>query len=91
MGKSREILERELGGRVDMLAWPFGTWDEDLIDQAKRLGYGAGFTLERRHAGRADNLMALPRYLVTDRLQGAAFGRLLTGSSPPPSAGKGRP
>lgn len=89
MGKSKEILEQELGGRVDMLAWPFGIYDEELIDQARLLGYGAGFTLERRHAGLSDNLMALPRYLVSDRLQGAAFGRLL--ATPPHPAVKDRP
>lgn len=89
MGKSKEILEQELGGRVDMLAWPFGIFDEELIDQARLLGYGAGFTLERRHAGRSDNLMALPRYLASDRLQGAAFGRLL--ATPPHPAMKDRP
>lgn len=82
MSKSKEILEQELGGNVDMLAWPFGIYDDELIAYAKGLGYGAGFTLERRHAGRSDNLMALPRYLVSDRLQGAALGRLLATPHP---------
>ncbi len=80
LGKSKEILEQELGGRVDMLAWPFGIYDEELIDQARRLGYGAGFTLERRHAKLSDNLMALPRYLMVDEVRGASFERLLAGS-----------
>lgn len=77
MTKSKEVLEQRLGGHVDMLAWPFGIYDDELINNARQLGYIAGFTLERRHAGRSDNLMALPRYLITNEVQGASFGKLL--------------
>jgi hypothetical protein len=37
--KSKERLERELGIRVDMLAWPFGIHDEYLAAKAVRAGY----------------------------------------------------
>lgn len=89
MTKSKEVLEQRLGNHVDMLAWPFGIYDDELINNARQLGYVAGFTLERRHAGRSDNLMALPRYLMTDQVQGALFGKLLaTPSHPHPKKGK---
>lgn len=81
MTKSKEVLEHRLGGHVDMLAWPFGIYDDELITNAKQLGYIAGFTLERRHAGRSDNLMALPRYLVTNQGQDIAFEKLLAAPS----------
>jgi peptidoglycan/xylan/chitin deacetylase (PgdA/CDA1 family) len=29
--KSKDILERQLGVHVDMLAWPFGIYDDELI------------------------------------------------------------
>jgi peptidoglycan/xylan/chitin deacetylase (PgdA/CDA1 family) len=77
--RSRETLEERLGTRVDMLAWPFGIYDDELIGQALAAGYVAGFTLDRRHASADDRLMALPRYLMTDRDHGAAFERLLSG------------
>lgn len=76
--RSREALERQLGGHVDMLAWPFGIYDRDLTDRARQARYLAGFTLERRRAGRGDDLMALPRYLMTDRMRGRLFAKLLT-------------
>jgi peptidoglycan/xylan/chitin deacetylase (PgdA/CDA1 family) len=81
--KSKEVLEERLGGHVDMLAWAFGIYDDELINTARQLGYIAGFTIERRHAGRSDNLMALPRYLVTNQAQGALFGKLLAAPSHP--------
>ncbi|MFI5393938.1 MAG: polysaccharide deacetylase family protein [Candidatus Binatia bacterium] len=84
--RSRERLHRELGVTVDMLAWPFGIFDDDLIRQAVRAGYVAAFSLERRHASTRDNLMALPRYLMTNGDRGRAFERLLTGGRAEPRA-----
>lgn len=63
--KSRAKLERELGVAVDMISWPFGIHDEGLRRRAAEAGYIAGFTMERRSAGPKDDIMALPRYLIT--------------------------
>ena len=62
--KSREKLEKESGVRVNMLAWPFGIYDEELIQKAMETGYVATFTMERHPASHLDNVMALPRYLM---------------------------
>lgn len=81
MSKAKQTLERRVGGRIDLLAWPFGIYDEDLIRHARQAGYVAAFTLERRHAGAADELMAMPRYLMSDRDRGQVFARLLAGAA----------
>jgi peptidoglycan/xylan/chitin deacetylase (PgdA/CDA1 family) len=78
--KSKEKLEKELGIKVDMLSWPFGIYDGDLIRKAVELGYISGFTIERHHAKPSDPVMALPRYLITDVDQGKAFEKILRGS-----------
>lgn len=75
--RSKQVLEQRLGGRVDLLAWTFGQWDAELAAHARRAGYIAAFTLERRPAREGDELMALPRYLVTDALSPAAFDAIL--------------
>jgi hypothetical protein len=62
-----------------MLAWPFGIFDNELMDRANRAGYIAAVTLDRRHATMADAIMALPRYLVTDGDTGVRFQALLEG------------
>jgi peptidoglycan/xylan/chitin deacetylase (PgdA/CDA1 family) len=62
--KSRERLQKEFDSKVDMLAWPFGIYDEWLMRKAAEVGYVAGFTMDRRDAGPSDNMMALPRYLI---------------------------
>ncbi|MBI5183929.1 MAG: polysaccharide deacetylase family protein [Nitrospinae bacterium] len=67
--KSKETLERKFNVKVDMLAWPFGIYDDELISKAVEAGYIAGFTMERRHTGISDNIMTLPRYHITNFLK----------------------
>jgi peptidoglycan/xylan/chitin deacetylase (PgdA/CDA1 family) len=79
--RSRDVLQQKLRRRVDMLAWPFGIYDEWLMSEAQHCGYSAVFTMERRAASGADRMMALPRFLVTDSDRGPAFERLLASGS----------
>ncbi len=74
--KSKEKLERELGTKVDMLAWPFGICNDDLINKALEAGYVATFTMDRHHVSAADNIRCLPRYLITHSDRGA-FEKIL--------------
>lgn len=78
---SKSRLEAELGRTVDLLAWPFGIYDDWLLAKAATAGYRAGFSIERRRVGRGDNLMALPRYLMLDSDRPEALWRILGGSS----------
>jgi len=75
--KSKERLEKELNVRVNMLAWPFGIYDDDLVRKAKEAGYVATFTMERHPASKDDNVMILPRFLITNGEKGKAFGTIL--------------
>ena len=81
LGKSREILEKELNIRVKMLAWPFGIYDEQLIRKAREAGYVAAFSIERRHVTLSDNVMALPRYLMNDKDREKLFERMVASSA----------
>lgn len=75
--KSKAVLEQRLGGKVDLLAWPFGIRDDQLDQWAEVAGYVAAFTIERRPVTRSDKLMALPRFIVTDLDRGNRFVSLL--------------
>lgn len=79
--KSRARLEKELGGQVDLLAWPFGIYDDYLIKKAGEAGYVAAFTIERRHATASDSILKLPRYLLVNADSGKAFAQLLEGNA----------
>ena len=62
--KSKEKLERELHVKVDMLAWPFGIYDGELVNKAIGAGYVAAFSMDRHLASSSDNIMTLPRCLI---------------------------
>jgi peptidoglycan/xylan/chitin deacetylase (PgdA/CDA1 family) len=62
--KSKENIERELHVKVDMLAWPFGIYDEELVNKAIGAGYVAAFSMDRHLASKSDSMMTLPRYLI---------------------------
>jgi peptidoglycan/xylan/chitin deacetylase (PgdA/CDA1 family) len=79
--KSKAKLENELGTKVDMLAWPFGIYDDYLIAKASEAGYVATFTIERRHAAATDPVTKLPRYLLVNADSGKAFVQLLEGNA----------
>jgi peptidoglycan/xylan/chitin deacetylase (PgdA/CDA1 family) len=77
--QAKETLERKLVIHVDMLAWPFGIYDDELMKKAAAAGYVAAVTLDRRHTRSSDSLLALPRYLMTAGDKGKTFERLLSG------------
>ncbi len=78
LSKSRAVMAKRLGVTPDMIAWPFGIVDDDLCAAAKKNGYIAGFTLQRKPAERGDDPMKLPRYLMTDGARGKAFANLVS-------------
>jgi peptidoglycan/xylan/chitin deacetylase (PgdA/CDA1 family) len=82
LGKSKSRIEKELGGRVDMLAWPFGIYDDDLLKRAALAGYVTTFTIERRNATDQESVMKLPRYLLINADRGKEFARILAGTAP---------
>jgi len=75
--KSKTVLDQRLGLKVDLLAWPFGIYDDDLIKAASDAGYVAAFSIERRPVTRTEKVMSLPRFIVTDADRGDRFERLL--------------
>lgn len=79
--KSRRKLEQEVGGPVDLLAWPFGIYDDYLLTKAKEAGYIATFSIERRHATAREKLQILPRYLLINADRDKTFSQLLQGNA----------
>jgi peptidoglycan/xylan/chitin deacetylase (PgdA/CDA1 family) len=75
--KSRQRIESQTGSHVDMLAWPFGIYDDELITLAADEGYTVGLTLDARKADRHARLLALPRFLMIDAYGANTFARLL--------------
>lgn len=80
--KSKDRLESQLGTKVDLLAWPFGIYDDYLLKKAADAGYVATFTIEAHHASARDTAMKLPRYLLINADQGKSFASIVQGTAP---------
>jgi peptidoglycan/xylan/chitin deacetylase (PgdA/CDA1 family) len=68
---SRRAIERRLG-RCELLAYPFGAWDERVARAAAAAGYSFAFTLPFGGQRRASR-MSIPRVTIDDRDAGWRF------------------
>ena len=80
--KAKDKIEKEVGTKVDLLAWPFGIYDDQLIQKATAAGYIATFSIERRHATASDSILKLPRYLLIASDNQKALAQVLAGTAP---------
>ncbi|HEU4892531.1 MAG TPA: polysaccharide deacetylase family protein [Vicinamibacterales bacterium] len=75
--RPRDLISQKLAQPAEVIAWPFGIYDDELLRIAMQSGYIAGVTLDRRLVTEGDQPMALPRLLVTDGASGSAFAAML--------------
>ena len=77
---SKAVLEKHFGTKVDMLAWPFGIYDDELEKAAAKAGYVVAFSIDRRNVAKSGNLMTVPRYLMVNADgSGPRFEAIVTG------------
>jgi peptidoglycan/xylan/chitin deacetylase (PgdA/CDA1 family) len=47
LGEPQTLFERHLGRRADIIAYPYGAHDDDLVQKVREYGYVAAFTVRR--------------------------------------------
>jgi peptidoglycan/xylan/chitin deacetylase (PgdA/CDA1 family) len=77
--KSKAILEKRFGTKVDILAWPFGIYDDELEKDAAKAGYVVAFSIDRRNASKSEKMMSQPRYLMVNGDGTKNFAAIVTG------------
>ncbi len=75
---SKEILEKKMGTKVTLLAWPFGIYNSDLEKQAADAGYDMAFTIDARTANKSFRPMAQPRFMIIDGLSEKTFTTIVS-------------
>jgi peptidoglycan/xylan/chitin deacetylase (PgdA/CDA1 family) len=48
LAQPQELFQKHLGRRIDVIAYPYGSWDESLLGTAAGYGYVAGFSVRRQ-------------------------------------------
>jgi len=79
--KSKKALEKRLGTKVDLLAWPFGIYDDHLEAEAQKAGYVMAFSIDRRHANKSEKPMEQPRYLMQNGDGVKGFAAIVSGQA----------
>jgi peptidoglycan/xylan/chitin deacetylase (PgdA/CDA1 family) len=82
LARSKQVLEAKIGRPVDMLAWPFAIYDDELRSAAVRAGYVAGFLLGNRPALPTMDMLALPRIWVSDSDRAARLATVVGAACP---------
>ncbi len=91
LAESKRILESRLGRSIPYLAWPFGAYNDALIEAAKRAGYQALFTVDWGLNERGGDLLRIHRSFVSGNCSMAVFAQILSDGrsrSCPPISGQ---
>jgi peptidoglycan/xylan/chitin deacetylase (PgdA/CDA1 family) len=88
LGGAKKKLEEKMGHEIKYLAWVFGIYDDNLLNEAKKAGYAMAFTIERRHASSNDNMMAQGRYMVVSKHDIKSFSYIVDGQEEKATGGK---
>jgi peptidoglycan/xylan/chitin deacetylase (PgdA/CDA1 family) len=81
LAKSKAVLEKKLGIKVEYLAWPYGIYDDYLLSEAQKAGYVAAFSIDRRNASKSEKMLALPRYLMQNGSGVKGFAAIVEGKA----------
>ncbi len=76
---SKNILEKKLGTKITLLAWPYGIYNNYLEQEAAKAGYVMAFSIDARHANRFGKTMAEPRYMIVADQNIKTFAAIIDG------------
>jgi peptidoglycan/xylan/chitin deacetylase (PgdA/CDA1 family) len=74
IGNSKKILEDKLGCAVEHFCYPFGAYNDRVVDAVAEAGYATATTTERGAALRGAHPLRLPRLTIGKRMN---LGRFL--------------
>jgi len=69
----QRVYARELGKNADILAWPYGLYDQKSVELAKKAGFKYLLSSEGRHVKYDADLSDMPRLTVDNTLDLAKF------------------
>jgi peptidoglycan/xylan/chitin deacetylase (PgdA/CDA1 family) len=76
---AKKIIDKKLGTNINLLAWPYGIYDDYLEREAARSGYIAAFSIDARPANRSESMMSQPRYMIVEGQSMQTFAAIASG------------
>ncbi|HEX2121608.1 MAG TPA: polysaccharide deacetylase family protein, partial [Thermoanaerobaculia bacterium] len=81
LAESKRILEKHTGKKVQFLAYPYGDYDDKLVEQVSKAGYAAALTCDFGLVRKGSDPLRMKRFVIDDRMDFTAFRRYL-GATP---------
>jgi peptidoglycan/xylan/chitin deacetylase (PgdA/CDA1 family) len=78
---SRRILEKETGKKVQFIAYPYGDYDDRVVEATAKAGYTAALTCDFGKVKKGSDPLRMKRFVIDDRMDFAAFRQYL-GATP---------
>ena len=75
--ESKRLLEKNTGKKVHYLAYPYGDYDESLVEQVDKAGYLAALTCDFGLVKKGSDPLRMKRFVIDDRMDFAEFRRYL--------------
>lgn len=77
LAESKRILEKHTGKKVQFLAYPYGDYDDKLVEQVAKAGYAAALTCDFGLVRKGSDPLRMKRFVIDDRMDFTAFRRYL--------------
>jgi peptidoglycan/xylan/chitin deacetylase (PgdA/CDA1 family) len=81
LSESKRILEKETGKKVQFLAYPYGDYDDTVVNATGKAGYTAALTCDFGKVKKGSDPLRMKRFIVETKLDFEAFRRYL-GATP---------
>ncbi|AJE03446.1 polysaccharide deacetylase family protein [Geobacter pickeringii] len=75
----QQTVEREMGAKARVLAWPYGIYNRDRIEAAQRAGFTEILTSNEGYLSSGSSLDEVPRLNIGNRLDLVSFNQYLGG------------
>jgi len=63
---SKADIDQEIEGECTSLAYPYGLYDDSVLEIVREVGYRIAFTIDRGPADQTDELLLMPREMVVN-------------------------
>lgn len=77
LAESKRLLEKNTGKKVQFLAYPYGDYDDKLVEQVSKAGYTAALTCDFGLVKKGSDPLRMKRFVIDDRMDFAEFRRYL--------------
>ena len=83
LARPKQILEKALGRKVDLFAYPHGYCDTGIMELTRKVGYRGAFAVRNAFSGAHDNPFRIARLMLRADTDGERFAAWLRGTGAP--------